>query len=78
MINAVFAMQGIGQLVGGLVLLIAVAGFQSSMNVDSKSCHGDCVAAADKIWRIVIGFGAVPACFALYCRSPTAPESSLV
>lgn len=72
MMNAVFAMQGIGQLLAGIMLLIATAGFKDSLETaaTAKACTTTpaCVESIDKIWRIIIGFGAVPGAIALYCE----------
>ena len=38
------------------------------------TCTGVCGVAVDKMWRVLIGFGAVPACIALYYRL-TIPET---
>ncbi|EHK96433.1 putative Inorganic phosphate transporter PHO84 [Glarea lozoyensis 74030] len=38
------------------------------------SCHDACQKAGDRAWRIIIGFGAVPAVFAMYWRL-TIPET---
>lgn len=76
--NAVFAMQGFGQLTAALIALIVTAGFKGSLlqSTGSKpaTCIGDCQLATDKMWRIIIGFGAVPGCIALYYRL-TIPET---
>lgn len=71
MMGAVFAMQGIGQFTGALVMLFVTLGFKSSLEGTAKisECRGDCQLAVDKMWRTLIGFGAVPACIALYCKS---------
>jgi MFS transporter, PHS family, inorganic phosphate transporter len=76
MMGAVFAMQGFGQFGAGLVTLIVTAGFKGSLEqADSfATCVGPCQVAADKMWRVVIGFGAVPGCIALYYRL-TIPET---
>ncbi|RGP79028.1 phosphate permease [Fusarium longipes] len=76
MMAAVFAMQGIGQLVAALVMMFLTLGFKSSLEgaADTKSCTGDCQVAVDKMWRTLVGFGAVPACIALYYRL-TIPET---
>lgn len=62
MMGAVFAMQGIGQFVAGLVMLIIVAGFKESLLTakTAGACQGVCGLAVDKMWRILVGFGAVP------------------
>ncbi|KKA23888.1 Phosphate:H symporter [Rasamsonia emersonii CBS 393.64] len=76
MMGAVFAMQGFGQLAAALVALIVTAGFKGSLEMADKvnHCTGACHEAVDKMWRTVIGFGAVPACIALYYRL-TIPET---
>lgn len=76
MMGAVFAMQGIGQFAAALVALIVTQGFKGSL-MQAKSvdkCSGACGLAVDKMWRVVIGFGAIPACLALYYRL-TIPET---
>jgi MFS transporter, PHS family, inorganic phosphate transporter len=76
MMNAVFAMQGIGQFTAAIVALIVTAGFKESLLTGSKAstCTGVCALAVDKMWRVIIGFGAVPGCIALYYRL-TIPET---
>jgi len=56
--------------------LIVTAGFKESLVTGSKAstCTGVCQLAVDKMWRIIIGFGAVPGCIALYYRL-TIPET---
>jgi PHS family inorganic phosphate transporter-like MFS transporter len=73
---AVFSMQGFGQLTAGLVALIVTAGFKQSLitSKDAAHCTGVCGIAVDKMWRVIIGFGAVPGCIALYYRL-TIPET---
>ncbi|KAJ9145213.1 Mfs phs inorganic phosphate transporter [Coniochaeta hoffmannii] len=76
MMGSVFAMQGIGQLVAALVALIATAGFKESL-IGSPAvgkCDAECLLAVDRMWRIIVGFGAVPGCVALYFRL-TIPET---
>ena len=74
--GSVFAMQGIGQFAAGIMALIVTAGFKGSLSSASstKTCFGDCQLAVDKMWRVIIGFGAVPGCIALYYRL-TIPET---
>ncbi|RDW74175.1 inorganic phosphate transporter 1-6 cotransporter [Coleophoma crateriformis] len=76
MMGSVFAMQGFGQLTGSLVMLIVVAGFKESLSSATSyaTCGGVCGLAVDKMWRVLIGFGAVPGCIALYFRL-TIPET---
>lgn len=76
MMGSVFAMQGIGQFAAAIVTLIATQGFKESLETAAKpqNCVGVCGLAVDKMWRIVIGFGAVPGCIALYFRL-TIPET---
>ncbi|KAI0852528.1 phosphate permease [Daldinia vernicosa] len=76
MMGAVFAMQGIGQLVCAFVMLFVTLGFREALSVapTTTQCDGYCAIAVDKMWRTLIGFGAVPACIALYYRL-TIPET---
>ena len=74
--GSVFAMQGIGQLAAAMIALIVTAGFKESL-LTAKTvaqCDGVCQLAVDKMWRVIIGFGAVPGCIALYYRL-TIPET---
>lgn len=74
--GAVFANQGWGQLLGGIVAVICVVAWKDTLikaeNV--SECTGDCIKAIDQMWRILIGIGAVPAVSALYFRL-TIPET---
>ena len=74
--GAVFAMQGIGQFAAAMVALIVTSGFKESLllGTSAATCTGDCSLAVDKMWRVIIGFGAVPGCIALYFRL-TIPET---
>lgn len=76
MMGSVFAMQGIGQLTAAIIMLIVTAGFKDSLETSTKvsNCTGVCAVAVDKMWRVLIGFGAVPGCIALYYRL-TIPET---
>lgn len=76
MMGAVFAMQGIGQFSAAVIALIVTVGFKESL-LSAKTyatCDGVCGLAVDKMWRVIIGFGAVPGCIALYFRL-TIPET---
>ncbi|KAK9770240.1 putative Major facilitator superfamily (MFS) profile domain-containing protein [Seiridium cardinale] len=76
MMASVFAMQGIGQLVCALIMLFITLGFKEALlqSTSVTTCNGYCAVAVDKMWRTLIGFGAVPACIALYYRL-TIPET---
>ena len=69
-------MQGIGQFAAGILALITVAGFKGALSTAPSfaKCDGICAEATDKMWRTIIGFGAVPGCIALYYRL-TIPET---
>lgn len=60
MMNAVFAMQGFGQLGAGIVLLTVTQGFRNSLELSETvtdcSKNGACVSAVDKMWRIIVGY----------------------
>jgi PHS family inorganic phosphate transporter-like MFS transporter len=76
MMGAVFAMQGIGQLTAAFVMLFLTLGFKSSLQSAPTlaTCTDGCAEAVDKMWRVLIGFGAVPGCITLYYRL-TIPET---
>jgi PHS family inorganic phosphate transporter-like MFS transporter len=76
MMGAVFAMQGLGQLCAAFVMLFLTLGFKKSLETSTElaTCTGGCAEAVDKMWRVLIGFGAVPGCIALYYRL-TIPET---
>ena len=60
MVAAVFAMQGVGILSAALVTVITLAGFQNLIREDPMYI--------DYVWRICLGFGAIPAFFTIYFR----------
>ncbi|KAG0376329.1 Inorganic phosphate transporter pho84, partial [Mortierella sp. AD032] len=66
MMAAVFAMQGFGYLTTGLVAVILLAAFKSPILADPTNL--------DYVWRILIGFGCIPALVAVYFRL-TIPET---
>ena len=76
MMGSVFAMQGIGQFTAAMVALCVTTGFKESLLTAKNvaACDGVCLLAVDKMWRVIIGFGAVPGCIALYFRL-TIPET---
>jgi hypothetical protein len=67
---AVFSMQGAGQFGAALVALLTTIGFRESFSTASSvsTCRDACQLAANRFWRIIIGAGAFPAIFALYCN----------
>ncbi|KAI0876250.1 major facilitator superfamily domain-containing protein [Hypoxylon argillaceum] len=76
MMGAVFAQQGIGQLTAAFVMLFLTLGFKQALSQSPGigQCDGYCAIAVDKMWRALVGFGAVPAAIALYYRL-TIPET---
>lgn len=76
MMGSVFAMQGLGQFAAGIIALITASGFKSTLSEAKNyaACTGACMESTDKMWRVIIGFGAVPGCIALYYRL-TIPET---
>ncbi|KAI9346886.1 major facilitator superfamily domain-containing protein [Obelidium mucronatum] len=66
MISAVFAMQGVGIMVGGIVYIATLAAMQAQIQSDYT--------VLDSVWRIALGFGALPALGAVYFRL-TIPET---
>lgn len=68
--SAVFSNQGLGQLLAGIVAMILVAGYKDDLIIANSGaeCTGKCIKACDQMWRVLIGFGCVPGCIALYYR----------
>jgi PHS family inorganic phosphate transporter-like MFS transporter len=76
MMAAVFSMQGLGQVAAAIVMLVLSVAFKSQL-LPSRTiaeCDAQCLAAVDRMWRLLIGLGGVPACIALYYRL-TIPET---
>lgn len=74
--SAVGSNQALGQITGGIVAIIIIASYKDDligMNNGSE-CDTACRMACDKMWRLLIGFGAVPGLSCLYYRL-TIPES---
>lgn len=73
---AVFSMQGFGQLAAAVVALVTTVAFRKPFTgaLTIQDCKGECQFASDRSWRIIIGFGILPAVFALYYRL-TIPET---
>ncbi|KAF2272594.1 inorganic phosphate transporter 1-4 /Pi cotransporter [Westerdykella ornata] len=77
MMSWVFFAQPIGQLLANVLSLAAVEGFKSRITNTAISCpleDPECFRAIDRLWRLVIGLGMIPAVFALAFRF-TIPES---
>jgi PHS family inorganic phosphate transporter-like MFS transporter len=70
---AVFCCQSLGSLAANMVALIAVAGFHHRLLEDDSGagCTGRCVQDVDRIWRLIVGLGAVPEFIALWFRLTT-------
>ncbi|KAI1300406.1 Inorganic phosphate transporter pho84 [Mortierella claussenii] len=66
MMAAVFAMQGFGYLTTGVVAIILLLAFRTTIEADPKNL--------DYVWRCLIGLGCVPALLAVYFRL-TIPET---
>ncbi|KAG0497727.1 hypothetical protein HPP92_002418 [Vanilla planifolia] len=69
-IAAVFAMQGIGILAGGIVTIIVTTAFNNRFDAPPYDIDpvGSTVPQADYVWRIILMFGAVPAAMTFYWR----------
>lgn len=74
--GAVFANQAWGQIAGGLVALVVIRAYKPDLiHANSGAeCGHACQRACDQMWRILIGFGAIPGVIGLYFRL-TIPES---
>ncbi|XP_010935743.1 inorganic phosphate transporter 1-4 [Elaeis guineensis] len=69
-IAAVFAMQGIGILAGGMVAIVVSAAFKNYFPAPSYAVDpvASTVPEADYVWRIILIFGAIPAALTYYWR----------
>ena len=69
-IAAVFAMQGFGILVGGMVAIVVSAAFEARFDAPAyqDDALGSTVRQADYVWRIILMFGAIPAAMTYYWR----------
>ncbi|KAF9692353.1 hypothetical protein EKO04_009799 [Ascochyta lentis] len=77
MMSWVFFAQPMGQLLANVLSLAAVEGYKPYITNTEKSCPDndlECFRAIDRLWRLVIGIGIVPAILALGFRF-TIPES---
>ncbi|CAL9737423.1 inorganic phosphate transporter Pho84p [Monosporozyma servazzii] len=74
--GAVFANQAFGQIAAGIVAMVLIAAYKNQL-IDANTgaeCGPACQLACDQMWRILIGFGAIPGLACLYFRL-TIPES---
>ena len=69
MLACLFFMQPVGQFIGTVIAIIATAGFKSKMQVSWKDkLTPETIRAVDRAWRVIVGFGAVPALIAWVVR----------
>lgn len=70
MLATVFYMQPLGQCLANIVAIIATASSHRYISHDSDPSHcvGDCMETTDKIWRWIVGLGAVSPALALLAR----------
>jgi MFS transporter, PHS family, inorganic phosphate transporter len=70
MLATVFYMQPVGQILANTVAIIATALSHRYISHDSdpSNCVGDCMETTDKIWRWIVGLGAVLPALALLAR----------
>jgi MFS transporter, PHS family, inorganic phosphate transporter len=82
MMAAVFSMQGFGIITAALVYYFTLLAFQSAIVYESVAipipssldAPNAGLPAIDRVWRIVVGFGCIPALISLYYRL-TIPET---
>jgi MFS transporter, PHS family, inorganic phosphate transporter len=70
MLASVFYMQPVGQMLANIVAIIATALSHPYVSVDAdpSNCVGDCMETTDKIWRWIVGLGAVVPALTLVAR----------
>lgn len=77
MLSWVFFAQPMGQLLANVLSLAAVEGYRPWIEQNLPRCQADdfeCFRAIDRLWRLVVGIGIIPAVIALAFRF-TIPES---
>jgi PHS family inorganic phosphate transporter-like MFS transporter len=77
MLSWVFFAQPIGQLLANVLSLAAVEAYKPWIEQNLPYCppdHVECFRAIDRLWRLVVGIGIIPAVIALAFRF-TIPES---
>ncbi|EMD62188.1 hypothetical protein COCSADRAFT_122613 [Bipolaris sorokiniana ND90Pr] len=77
MLSWVFFAQPVGQLLANVLSLAAVEAYKPRIEKELPACRDDdleCFRAIDRLWRLVIGIGVIPATIALAFRF-TIPES---
>jgi MFS transporter, PHS family, inorganic phosphate transporter len=74
MMAAVFLMQPLGQLLASVVGLAVLLTIGRSEGLETQTDHVAAATTVDRIWRYVIGVGAIPALVAILFRL-TIPES---
>jgi PHS family inorganic phosphate transporter-like MFS transporter len=77
MLSWVFFAQPVGQLLANVLSLAAVEAFKSQITDRLHYCpmtDDECFRAVDRLWRLVVGIGIIPAVIALAFRF-TIPES---
>jgi PHS family inorganic phosphate transporter-like MFS transporter len=81
MLSTVFFMQPVGALIANIVAVITITSFKSSLplTVGTTNCEGACAASVDKMWRWIVGIGAIPPAFAIFLRwwIPESPRYTL-
>jgi PHS family inorganic phosphate transporter-like MFS transporter len=70
MLATVFYAQPVGQLVACIVSAVVTAALRRHLLGDASPTHcvDDCYTTIDRIWRWIVGFGAVPPIFAVILR----------
>src|SRR3954466_9096811 len=78
MLATVFYMQPVGYALAKLVTLGITWGYRHEIpsDLETTECNNQCIQAADRSWRIIIGLGAIPAIVAMFFRR-SIPESPL-
>lgn len=77
MMSWVFFAQPMGQLLANVLSLAAVEGYKPYITNTERACATEdveCFRAVDRLWRLVVGIGIIPAVLALAFRF-TIPES---
>ncbi|KAF9037090.1 major facilitator superfamily domain-containing protein [Panaeolus papilionaceus] len=74
MMVSIFACQGWGYLVSSIVAFVLIYAFKDPLNVPPSLTNKAALENLDRVWRLLIGIGCIPAVVALYFRL-TIPET---
>jgi PHS family inorganic phosphate transporter-like MFS transporter len=68
MLSSLFFMQAVGALIANIVTVAVVYLARDGLPVTNKVCDAACIETVDRIWRWIVGIGAIPPALAIFLR----------